>query len=348
MRIILKFISLIHINSTAFPLKYKHGYKKSLQKKRSSMENRSMHLNVKKLDLRKRMYESRYFYLMLLPGIVYFIVFNYMPMYGIQLAFKDFSISRGIWGSPWIGLSKFEKLFRSPEFFSALKNTLIISFLKTFVSFPVPIMLAILLNELRYSKLKRSLQTIYTFPHFLSWVIVAGILRNLLASNGALNNLISTLGGERVSFLTTPGIFRPLLVISAIWKESGWDCIIYLTAITAIDPTLYESADIDGANRWHKMLHITWPGMKHTAVILLILAVGHAMNAGFDQIFNMYNPAVYSVADIIDTYVYRITFELQPDYGFSTAVGLFKGVTNCVLLLSANAVAKRMSDSAVI
>lgn len=316
------------------------------------MENlnsvRSLNSKTKKSELWKRICEGKYFYLMLLPGIAFFIIFSYMPMYGIQLAFKDFSISKGIWGSPWVGLKKFEMLFRNPEFFRSLKNTVIISFLKTFVSFPVPIILAMLINELKSSKLKRTLQTIYTFPHFLSWVILAGIFRNLLGNNGAINNLISTLGGERISFLTTPGIFRSLLVVSSIWKESGWDCIIYLTAITGIDPTLYESADIDGANRWHKMLHITWPGIKHTAVILLILAVGHAMNAGFDQIFNMYNPAVYSAADIIDTYVYRITFELQPDYGFSTAVGLFKGVVNCILLLSANALAKRLSDSAIL
>jgi putative aldouronate transport system permease protein len=269
-------------------------------------------------------------------------------MYGIQLAFKDFYIKKGIWGSPWVGLDKFRMLMRTVEFWGAFKNTLLISFLKTAIGFPIPIILSIMINEIKSSKLKRTMQTVYTFPHFLSWVILSGIMMNLFGNDGSVNNLIALLGRERAGFLINPGIFRGMLIFTEIWKESGWSCIMYLAAIAAINPELYEGATIDGANRWHKAVYITWPGIRDMAAILLILSIGNAMNANFDQVFNMYNPAVFSSADIIDTYVYRITFQLQADYGFSTAVGLFKGVINFTLLIAANAVVKRLGQSTIV
>lgn len=298
-------------------------------------------------SLWKTVWSYKYIYVLLLPAIIFFILFAYMPMKGILMAFQDYSIVKGVWGSPWVGLDKFDLLFKTPEFWNALKNTIVISLLKIIISFPVPIILAILINEIKSRHLQRTLQTVFTFPHFLSWVVLAGILMNLFGNEGALNNVIAGMGFERVAFLTNPVMFRGLVVFTDIWKESGWSCIMYLAAIASIDMAQYESATIDGANRWHKARYITWPGIKEMAIVLLILAVGNSMNANFDQIFNMYNPAVFSSSDIIDTYVYRISFQLQSDYGFSTAVGLFKGVVNCILLLTANRIAIKVNDSSI-
>ena len=204
-----------------------------------------------------------------------------------------------------------------------------------------------LINEVKPMRYKRSVQTILTFPHFLSWVIVAGIMMNILANNGAVNNLLATMGLEKYNFLTDKGLFRYILVFTLSWKEAGWSCILYIAAITGIDPSLYEAATIDGANRWHKILHITWPGILPVVLITLILRVGSMMDAGFDQVMNLYNNTVLDVADILDTYIYRITFQRMPNYGFSTAVGLFKGLTNCILLLSVNAVCKKINGTTI-
>uniref|UniRef100_UPI000584C1CA ABC transporter permease n=1 Tax=Caldicellulosiruptor sp. F32 TaxID=1214564 RepID=UPI000584C1CA len=225
-------------------------------------------------------------------------IFCYIPMYGVTLAFKEYDYAKGILHSPWVGLRNFEFILMEPEFWQAFRNTIIISFGKLITGFPAPIILAILLNELREGRYKKSLQTIYTFPHFLSWVIVAGIIKNLFSSDGAINNALVALGFQKYSFLADARLFRPLLYISEIWKESGWSSIIYLAAISGIDPELYEAAYIDGANRWQRIRYITWPGIKPTAVLLFVLAVGNCMNAGFDQIFNLYNPLVYETGDI--------------------------------------------------
>ena len=299
-------------------------------------------------SLRQRIVSYRYIYLLLLPGLAYFIIFAYVPMYGIQLAFKEYSVAKGIFGSPWVGLDKFKLLLEYPEFARAFRNTIVIALLKILFGFPIPIFLALLLNELRRKRLRSILQTVYTFPHFLSWVVVAGIAFNLLRDDGAINNLIATLGGGRLPFLQEPHIFRGLIIFSDIWKEAGWGSIMYLAAIAGIDPGLYESAMMDGATRWQRILHITWPGIAGMAAILLILAIGNVMNAGFDQIFNLYNPPVFSTADIIDTYIYRQSFFYASDFGYTTAVGLFKGVINCVLLLGANSLVRRFGPGSII
>ncbi|MDR3121498.1 MAG: ABC transporter permease subunit, partial [Clostridiales bacterium] len=291
---------------------------------------------ISKKPLWRRVWENRLIYLLLLPGLAYFAVFKYVPIYGVQLAFKKLLVNKGITGSPWVGLANFRLLFVDADFWQAVANTLIIAFMQMFIFFPIPIALAILLNEIRLRSFKRVVQTLYTFPHFLSWVIVSGMILNMLAQSGAINNLISALGFSRISFLTDKSGFRQLLVLSLTWKEAGWSCILYLAAITAIDPALYEAATIDGANRWHRILHITWPGISMIVVVTLILRVGYIMDAGFEQIFNIYNPTVYQVADIVDTYVYRITFQRTANFGLSTAVGLFKGGINCVLLMMTN------------
>ena len=319
------------------------------------MDNLSKQINKqivfkKKSNLMQDIIKYKYMYLILFPGILFFILFCYVPMYGIQLAFKDFWINKGIWGSPLAGadgLDKFRMLLVNKDFLNAFKNTLVISGMKLVIGFPIPIIIALLINELTSVKVKKVLQTIFTFPHFLSWVILSGIVMTLLSTDGVVNNVIFSLGGNRVPFMTNPDIFRGMLIFTDIWKEAGWSAIMYLAAMSSIDQTLYEGATIDGASRWQSMLNVTWPGIKSMAAMLFILAVGNTMNVNFDQVFNFYNPAVFESADIIDTFVYRITFQAQGDYGFSTAVSLFKGVINCGLLLTANRIVKKLSDDSL-
>lgn len=295
--------------------------------------------------LARRVWDARYLYLLILPGLIYLIIFAYGPMYGLQLAFKRFNAGLGIFRSEWIGLAHFERLLTTPNFAQAFRNTLIISFGRIITGFPLPILLAIALNELRGRVSKRVLQTVFTFPHFLSWVIVSGILITFLGSQGPANALIERLGGESISFLGTPRIFRPLLYVTAIWKQAGWASIIYLASMAGIDPQLYEAAYIDGASRVQSIWHITLPGIRETIIVLFVLTVGQIMNAGFDQIFNLQNAAVRAVSEILDTYVYHITFEAVPDFGFSTAVGLFKAVINLILLFAADKLAKAVSGT---
>lgn len=295
----------------------------------------------------KEMKKSKYIYLLLLPGITFLIVFSYVPMYGILLAFKNFQFNKGILGSPWVGFDNFRYLFVEKDFWNAVHNTFIISLGKIITGFPVPIVLALLLNELKAGKFKKALQTIYTFPNFLSWIIVSGFVLNIFSDSGAANSLMELLGFSRHAFLGDSGLFRPIIFVSDIWKGMGWSSIIYLAAISGIDPALYEAAEVDGANRLQKIRFITWPGMKATAVLLLLIAVGNSMNAGFDQVFNLYNPLVYNTGDIIDTYIYRITFQGNPSFGVSTAVGLFKSVINFVLLLFADRIAKLVGERGI-
>lgn len=297
--------------------------------------------------LLKEVFRSRHLYLLLVPAVVWYLVFAYGPMYGIQLAFKEFMYNKGIWRSPFTGWTNFRYILQDDLFWRAFRNTVGISLGSIAFTFFVPILLALLLNELADGKFKKILQTVYTLPHFFSWIIISGIVMNLLNNNGAVNNLLYALGLERIPFLGKPELFRPLLYTSSIWKEAGWGSIIYLAAISSIDPTLYEAAIVDGANRYHRMRHITWPGIQSTVVILLILSVGGIMNAGFDQVFNLYNPAVYERGDIIDTYIYRVTFQSISDFGFSTAVGLFKSVINFVLLIGANRLARVFDGSRI-
>lgn len=293
--------------------------------------------------LRKEIWHYRSLYLLAFFGLAFFAVFAYAPMYGIQLAFKHYSVGKGINGSDWVGFRNFTTLFARSEFWASVKNTIEISFLKLFFAFPIPIIIAIGLNEIFSNKLRRVLQIIFTLPHFLSWITISGIMLALFSTDGAINGLLNAIGAAPVAWLSSGPVFRGILVVSDIWKEAGWTCIIYMAAIAGIDPSLYESAKMDGANRFQCAVHITWPEIKSTAAILLIMQMGNLMGGNFDQIFNMYNPTVYKAADIIDTYIYRITFLQSADYGVSTALGLFKGITNCVLLLSANYVVGKLN-----
>jgi putative aldouronate transport system permease protein len=297
--------------------------------------------------LGKEMYKARYIYLMLIPGLVFYFIFSYMPMYGLTLAFKDFRANLGILKSPFVGFYHYKYIFKDSEFIRALLNTLVISVQRIIIQFPAPIILAVFLNELRSIKLKRVLQTIYTLPHFLSWVIISGIMLNLLGNNGAVNNLLGVVGIEKQDFLINDHLFRPIIYFSDIWKTAGWTSIIYLASMASIDSSQYEAAYIDGATRFQTIIHITIPGIGSTISVLFLLSVGQVMNAGFEQIFNMYNAAVMDVADILDTYIYRITFEKPTDFGFSTAVSLFKSVINFLLLFVTDRIVKSRGHSGI-
>ncbi|ANE48749.1 protein lplB [Paenibacillus swuensis] len=293
-------------------------------------------------DTIKLYYKHKYLFLMLLPALVWYAVFYYGPLYGIQLAFKDFRIVDGITGSPWVGLKHFERMFSSTnDFGRILKNTLIISFYHILFGFPAPIVLALLFNELRFKLFKRIAQSISYMPHFLSWVVLSGLLLTMLSPNhGIVNQLLSLFGMEPIYFLGDPAYFRFTLVVSSIWKEIGWGTIVYLAALAGINPQLYEAAHVDGANRWKQLVHITLPGILPIIAIMFILRVGDLMDAGFDQVFNLYNAGVYEVGDIIDTYVFRVGIT-KMQYSFTTAVGLFKNLVGFLMLLSANYLVKK-------
>jgi putative aldouronate transport system permease protein len=280
--------------------------------------------------------KHKYLYVLVVPTILFYLIFTYIPIYGIVLAFKEFDYSKGILGSPWIGLQNFADVFANPGFSVAFRNTILISFGRLLIEFPVPIILALLLNEISKGRLTRVIQTVFTFPHFISWVVISGIVVGIFSSQGLYNQILSVFGLENQSVLTSGPGFTVVLFLSNIWKEAGWSAILYLAAIAGINPELYEAAAVDGANRLQQMKAITWPVVKSTAAILLILAVGNIMNGGFDQIFNMYNPAVYKYTDILDTLVYRSAFQDATGFGFSTTVGLLKSIINCALLFAAN------------
>jgi putative aldouronate transport system permease protein len=275
-------------------------------------------------------------YLLLIPGLIFLAIFKYTPMYGLIIAFKEFNIYDGIASSPWVGFDNFQRLFTSSAFYDVLKNTIIISVYKLVFLFPLPIIVAILLNEIKNMAFKRSVQTIIYLPHFLSWVIVSGIFINVLSVNGGIvNNIIQFFGGKPIRFFMDNNYFRSVLVGTAGWKETGWSTIIYLAAITGIDPQLYEAATIDGANKFKQVIYITIPGISPTIVLLFIMRLGSILEAGTEQILVMYNPTVYKVSDVIGTYVYRVGLG-QSDYSFTTAVGLFESIVAFTLIISGN------------
>ncbi|KRE49562.1 ABC transporter permease [Paenibacillus sp. Soil522] len=291
----------------------------------------------------RTVWRFRAFYIMLLPGVIYFIIFRYFPMYGVIIAFKNFSIMDGITGSGWADpwYKHFQDFYQSPYFSQLLTNTLLISCYKLiFGTFP-PILLALLLNECRIRWLKSIVQTFTYLPHFLSWVIIFGILLTLLSQNGGLvNRWIVEAGGQSIPFLTSTDYFRGILVGSEVWQNLGWGAIIYLAAMAGIDPTLYEAAKVDGASRLRMIWHISLPGIQSIIILLFILKLGHLLDAGFDQIYILYNIQVYPVADILDTWVYRTGLQ-QLNFSLASAVGLFKSLIGLILVLGANRLAKR-------
>lgn len=284
------------------------------------------------------------YFIILLP-IVWYVVFSYMPMAGLQLAFKKYMPRRGIWGSPFTGLTNFRNVFKDPAFMRSVWRTLSVNILRLVFVFPVPIILALLLNELGGNKFKSALQTIMTFPNFLSWVIVSSILTTVLSSDGLVNSVLRAVGLSSVNFLGSEKLFQPMLYLTDIWKSSGWSMIVFLAAISGIDMDQYEAAELDGASHFQKLIHITLPNLMPTIIVMFILATGSLMSAGFDQIFNLSNAATKNVAEILDMYIYRITFQTAPDYGLSTAISLMRSIVNMVLLLLADRGSKLMGGN---
>lgn len=284
-------------------------------------------------------------YVIILLPVVWYLIFAYIPMGGLSLAFKDYKANLGIWGSPWNGLENYSYVMRDPDFFASIWRTLSINLGRLVFVFPFPILFAIMLNEIRFPRYRKFLQTVMTFPNFLSWVIVSSILINVLSFDGMVNGLIGMFGKEPINFLGSESFFQPLLYISDVWKSSGWNTIIYLAAITGIDQSQYEAAEVDGASRMQRIFRITIPNLLPTIIIMFILTTGNLMSAGFDQIFNLSNSAVKTVAETLDMYIYRITFQTAPDFGFSTAVSLFRSIVNMVLLLLADRGSRMMGGN---
>lgn len=286
----------------------------------------------------------RWHYLFLLPAIACIFIFSYIPMYGVIIAFKNYRFVDGILGSPWVGFENFEKFIKGMFFSRVLVNTLLISFYRLIFGFPAPIILALLLNEINNRVFKKITQTISYLPHFISWVILSGIIIEMLdPTRGSINYLISLFGLKPIYFLTKPEYFRPIIVITGIWQGIGWGTIIYLAALSGIDTEQIESAYIDGAKRFHVIRWIILPSIMPVISIVFILNLGGILNAGFDQIFNLYNPTVYITGDIIDTYVYRSGL-VDMQYSFSTAVGLFKNVVGFLLLITVNMFVRKINN----
>lgn len=292
-------------------------------------------------------------YLLLIPALVYVFIFHLLPMFGILIAFKDYNMFQvpgnpllSIIESPWVGFKYFEQVFRRPEFLRAFSNTLIISVYKIVITFPLPIIFAIFLNEVRSTRFQKGLQLIVYLPHFLSWVVIYGIFVSFLGSTGVINSILGSFGFDPVSFLMDSGKFRGILVTADAWKEVGWSSIIYFSAIAGLDQECFEAADVDGATRMQKIWYITVPSLLPTIVLMLIIRIGNIMNAGFDQIFVFYNPTVYDVADIIGTYVYRMGLG-KLEFSTGTAVGLFNSVISMILVLSSNFIARRTTGKGI-
>lgn len=283
-------------------------------------------------------------YVLCLPALVCVLIFSYGPMVGLVMAFQNYKPWLGMTGSDWIGLDNFARIFQYRESIQAIINTLIIAVVKIIAGIIVPIVMAILLSEIRHVGLKKSIQTLVYLPHFLSWVTIAGIMIDILGLDGGINHVLTNLFGTKpIFFLGDPSLFRPTVIISDLWKNFGFGMIVYLATITGIDPSYYEAAEIDGANRWQQIRHVTLPSMLPMIIVIATLSLGSILDAGFDQIFNLYNPLVYSTGDIIDTYVYRSSL-LNGQYGFGTAVGLFKSGISFILIVISYRIAYKFAN----
>ncbi|MDF2962263.1 MAG: protein lplB [Paenibacillus sp.] len=283
-------------------------------------------------------------YLLLLPGLFILLTFKYAPMFGAVIAFKDYNLFDGIWGSPWVGFNYFEELLTNPKFYSVLTNTLLINLYKLVFQFPLPILLALMINEVRNLVFKKVTQTITYLPHFLSWVIISAIFINLLSpQTGILKGLFELLGMQNILVIADERFFRSLLVLSAAWKETGWSSIIYLSAILSIDTQLYEAAKMDGAGKLRQIWHVTLPGIRSVIVFIIMLRIGHALANDLEQVLMFYSPLVYSVGDVIGTYVYRVGLG-EMKYSFTTAIGLFQSVIAMLLISTANFLSKKFGE----
>nr|WP_100408154.1 sugar ABC transporter permease [Bacillus solitudinis] len=290
---------------------------------------------------------DKWLYVLLLPGILYFLIFKIVPMWGVLIAFQNYSPFLGFWDSTWVGFLHFDNFFTNPDFFRLLRNTLILALYDLVFFFPAPIILALMLNEIRIRMYKNVIQTLVYVPHFMSWVIIASISYVFLTtSGGVVNEIVSNVTGEKISFLSHPDWFRPIIILQIIWKESGWGTVIFLAALASVSQEQYEAAIVDGAGRFRRMWHVTLPALRSTIVILLILRLGNFLDQGFQQIYLMTNSLNRNVADVFDTYVYFVGIT-QGAFSYSTAVGLFKGVVGLILIFGANYIAKRLGQNAL-
>ena len=288
--------------------------------------------------------KNKHIYILLLPALITYFLFYYVPMGGLVIAFQKFSITKGIFKSPYVGFENFKNFLSDVYFWRLLKNTLTINLLKLLIGFPIPIIFALLLNEINSNKFKKVVQTVTYMPHFLSVVVVVSIVLTFVSSNGFINALISMLGGEKISFMSRPEYFRTIYIASDIWQEMGWSSILYISALSGIDQSLYEAAVVDGAGRWKKLLHVTLPGITEIIMITLIMSIGRMLSLGYDKIILMYNPAIYETADVISTYVYRRGL-INADYSYAAAVGMFNSIFNFMFLMAANKISNKATGS---
>ena len=291
--------------------------------------------------MRSKLKKQWQYHLMLIPGVILVFIFSYIPLYGLVIAFQKYNPGMGF-ASPWVGLDNFKYLFSQPVFLRTIWNTFYIAFFKLVGGIVVPVFFALLLNEVISNKLRRTFQTLIYIPNFLSWVIMAGVLMDLLAKDGAINQLLTAVGLPAVNFLGSTSVFPWTMIISDIWKGFGFGTVVYLAALTSIDPGLYESAILDGATRWQRIRYITLPLLLPTIILMTVLALGSVLNAGFDQIFNLYSPIVYETGDIIDTYVYRLGIQ-QAQYSVGAAIGLFKSAVSCVMVVTSYVLADKLA-----
>lgn len=308
----------------------------------SNENRRKLFKNNKKIS-RYKLKTYTPLFIMLIPGILYYLIFRYIPIYGVIIAFKDFSFMKGIWGSEWIGLEHFKFMFHGQSFPSVFANTLILGFLKLVIGFPIPILFAIFLNEMRAVHYKKIVQTTSYLPHFLSWVVLGGIFFQIFSIDGPINAIFRIFEWKTIPFLTNPQWFRVVLVATYVWKTIGWNSIVYIAAMSSISPELYEAAMIDGAGRFKRMRYITLPSLAPVITVMFILAAGNIIKDDFDQIFNLYNPAVYQTADVISTYVYRQGLE-QMNFSYAAAVDLFKNIIALFFVYSTNRISKKIND----
>ena len=299
---------------------------------------------AKRHSIWRQVLKYKHIYIILLPAILFYLIFHYAPMGGLVIAFQKFSLTRGIFGSRWVGLENFISFLNDVYFWRLLRNTLMINFWGLVFGFPAPIIFALLLNELKNNVFKKSVQTITYIPHFLSVVVVSSLVLTFVSSQGLINSIIRLFGGETTYFMNDPKYFYRIYVISDIWQQLGWNSILYIAAISGIDQELYEAATIDGAGRWRQLLHVTLPGIMGTVMIVLIMRMGRMLTIGYDKIILLYNPAIYETADVISTYVYRRGL-MDGDYSYSAAVGLFNSIFNFIFLMSANFLSKKVTGS---
>ncbi len=304
-------------------------------------------LQASRTPWRRRVFSRWQLYLMTLPAVVYILMFAYKPMYGVLIAFQNFSLAKGIWGSTWVGLDNFVRLFQSYWFPIILTNTLSLSVLSLLVGFPVPILLALMANEMGNERLKRTFQTVSYAPYFISTVVICSMVTLFLSpSSGVVNQLIGALGLQKINFMQEAGLFKWVYVLSGIWQGSGWGAIIYFAALSAVDKELLEAADIDGASRLDKILHINFPVLAPTIVVLFILNCGSLLSVGYEKVYLLQNSTNLSGSEVISTYVYKMGLERQ-DFSFSTAAGLFNSVVNCIILVLTNAISRRVGESSL-